>query len=59
MFEIEFRSVFDEKKYNELKSFLETKAESSEEDDKDCYYYIFKDKLVKLVNNISKGSAKI
>jgi len=29
------------------------------ENNKDCYYYIFPDKLLKIVNNISKITAKI
>ena len=59
MLEIEFRSIFNQEKYNELKVFLDERAENLGEDNKDCYYYIFKDKLVKLVDNISQNSAKI
>lgn len=59
MLEIEFRSIFNKDKYDKLKKFLDSNAENLGEDDKDCYYYIFSNKLVKLVNNISKKSCKI
>src|SRR3989344_7257945 len=58
-FEIEFRSKFDQAKFGELKSFLDAHAENLGEDNKDCYSYIFEDKLLKLVNNPSKGTAKV
>lgn len=57
--EIEFRSRFDEKKYNELKNFLSSNAQDLGEDDKDVYFFIFSDKLIKTVNNASKKNAKI
>ncbi|OGZ37926.1 MAG: hypothetical protein A3A94_03205 [Candidatus Portnoybacteria bacterium RIFCSPLOWO2_01_FULL_43_11] len=59
MFEIEFRAKFDLKKFNILKKYLNKHAENLGEDNKDCYYYIFTDKLLKLVNNTSKKTAKI
>jgi len=59
MFEIEFRTKFDLEKYNEVKKYLDTHAKNLGEDNKDCYYYIFSDKLLKLVNNTSKKTAKI
>lgn len=59
MFEIEFRGRFDLEKFNALKRYLDEHAESLGPDDKDCYFYIFPDKLLKLVNNISKNTAKI
>ncbi len=59
MFEVEFRSKFDHKKFIALKEYLNARAENLGEDNKDCYYYIFSDKLLKLVNNISKKTAKI
>jgi adenylate cyclase class IV len=59
MFEIEYRSIFDKDKFNQLKSFLDENAENLGDDNKDCYYYIFADKLLKLVNNTSKNTAKI
>ncbi len=59
MFEIEFRARFDEKKFNSLKEYLDAHAENLGEDNKDCYYYIFPDKLLKLINNVSKKTAKL
>ncbi len=57
--EIEFRSRFNEGKYEELKKFLYSNAENLGEDDKDVYFFLFSDKLLKVVDNISKKSAKI
>lgn len=59
MYEVEFRSRFDQKKFIALKEYLDTHAENLGEDNKDCYYYIFSDKLLKLVSNTSKKTAKI
>lgn len=59
MYEIEMRARFDEAKYNELKKFLDTNAENLGEDNKDCHYLIFPDKLLKLVLNTSKHTAKV
>lgn len=57
--EIEFRSVFDEEEYNRLMDFLQKNAEDLGEDDKDTNYFLLPEKVVKTVNNISKGTAKI
>jgi len=57
--EVEFRSMFSEKKYNDIKIFLEKNAKDLSEDNKDVYFFILQDKLVKVVNNISKKNAKI
>lgn len=57
--EIELRSMFDEEKYNSLKKFLDEKAEYLGQDDKDVHFFIFPDKLLKVSDNISKGSAKL
>jgi adenylate cyclase class IV len=59
MIEIEKRGLLTEEKYNELLRFLESCATSLGTDDKDIVYYIYDDKLLKVVNNISKGSAKV
>ncbi len=59
MLEIEFRSRFNLKKYNELKKYLDEHAESLGPDNKDCYFYIFPNKLLKIVDNISQNTAKI
>ncbi len=57
--EVELRAMFDEIKYGELQDLLNNSAKSLGADDKDVYFFILPDKLVKVVNNISKGNAKI
>ena len=57
--EIELRSVFDEKKYNELKDFLDKSAQDLGEDDKDVYFFLLPDKITKVTHNVSKKTAKI
>ncbi|PIR40043.1 MAG: hypothetical protein COV33_01720 [Candidatus Zambryskibacteria bacterium CG10_big_fil_rev_8_21_14_0_10_34_34] len=59
MLEIEKRGFLTEKQYNHLLYFLEKNGESLGADDKDVVYYIYPDKLLKAVHNISKGDAKI
>lgn len=59
MFEIEFRSRLNKDRFYSLKKYLNENAENLGDDDKDCYYYIFSDKLLKVVNNISKNTAKL
>lgn len=59
MIEIEKRGLLSLEKYNELLSFLDKSAESLGEDDKDVVYYIYPDKLLKVVHNLSKKNAKI
>lgn len=57
--EVELRSMFDQSKHNELKKFFEDQAEDLGADDKDVYFFILPDKLVKVVNNISESTAKM
>ncbi len=57
--EIELRAMFDEEKFNSLKKQLDEKAEYLGQDDKDVYFFIFPDKLLKVTDNVSKESAKI
>jgi adenylate cyclase class IV len=59
MFEIEFRARFSKEKYDELLAFLKKNAKALGNDDKDVYYFILPDRLLKLVNNTSKHAAKI
>ncbi len=59
MIELEFRSMFSKEKYDSLKAFLNEKAECLGQDDKACAYFIFPDRLLKVVHNISKGDAKV
>lgn len=57
--EVEFRARFDEDKYKELELFLKAKAEDLGKDDKNVFFFIFPDKLLKVVDNVSKKTAKI
>jgi adenylate cyclase class IV len=59
MIEIEKRGLLIKEKYDELLAFLNEHAKSLGEDDKDVVYYIYDDKLLKVVNNLSKGNAKV
>jgi len=54
--EIEFRALLTKDKYDNLKDFLNTNSKNLGEDNKDVYFFILPDKLVKIVNNISKKS---
>lgn len=58
-FEIELRSMFDKAKYDQLLAFLSKNAEDLGEDDKDVFFFLFPDKLLKVVNNTSQNTAKI
>ena len=57
--EIELRALIDEDKFVELNNFLTKNSENLGEDNKDTYFFLFPDKLLKVTNNISKKSAKI
>ncbi len=57
--EIEYRSRFDKKEHDRLKRFLDVHAKDLGKDDKDVYFFLFPDKLLKTVNNVSRGTAKI
>jgi adenylate cyclase class IV len=57
--EIEYRARFNEKKYKELANFLHKNAKDLGNDDKDVWFFLLPNKLLKVVNNISQKSAKI
>lgn len=57
--EVEVRAIFNEEKYKQLKIFLDKNAKDLGQDDKDVYFYLLPNKVVKVVHNISKNSAKI
>jgi len=57
--EIEFRSILSKKKYDQLKKFLEQEAEDLGLDDKNVFFFILPDRLLKVTNNISGSTAKI
>ncbi|MDD2657243.1 MAG: CYTH domain-containing protein [Candidatus Pacebacteria bacterium] len=59
MYEIEYRAVLTEGAYKELTERLANEATLLGTDDKEVSYYIFPDKLLKVVRNISKGTGKI
>lgn len=57
--EVEFRTLLTEGQHLALMDFLLKNGEDLGQDDKDTYFFIFKDKLLKVVNNLSKKSGKI
>jgi len=57
--EIEFRSRFDKNKYQKLKAFLKKNAKDLGQDNKNVFFFILSNKLLKVVNNLSKKTAKI
>ena len=57
--EIEFRARFGKDKFESLRRFLDARAKDLGRGDKDVYFFIFPDKLLKVVDNISKKNAKI
>lgn len=59
MYEIEHRAVLTEEVYKELAEKLGREATLLGADDKEVSYYIFPDKLLKVVRNISKDTAKL
>lgn len=59
MIELEFRAMFSKDKYDSVKTFLDAKAENLGQDDKSSVYFVFPDRLLKIVHNISNKDAKI
>ena len=57
--EVEFRAMISKEKYDWLNNFLKENAKDLGQDDKDTCFYIFPDKLFKVVNETSKSRAKI
>ncbi len=57
--EIEYRSRFSEVDYKRLFDFLTHHAKNLGQDDKDVFFFIMPDKLLKVVNEIAKKKAKI
>lgn len=58
-FEVEFRAFVTKEKLGELREFLDTNSEDLGDDNKDTYFFILPDKLLKVVKNISKNTSKI
>jgi len=59
MYEIEHRAILTEEEYHALTEKLTHEAILLGIDNKDVSYYIFPDKLLKVVRNISKNTAKL
>lgn len=59
MYEIEHRALLTEESYKTLSDRLANEATLLGTDDKEVSYYIFHDKLLKVVRNISKGTGKL
>lgn len=57
--EIEHRARFSKEEYDRLLSFFEQKGKDLGQDDKNVYFFTFPDKLLKVTDNVSKGTAKI
>ena len=57
--EVEYRAMMSEEKYHALITFLNTNAKDLGEDDKSIHFFILPDKLLKVTDNISQGTAKI
>jgi adenylate cyclase class IV len=57
--EVEMRARFDEKTYRALLDQLAAQATDLGADDKQIHFYTLEDKLIKVVDNVSQGSAKM
>jgi len=57
--EIELRSLLTKENYKRVKKLLEEKAVDLGEDNKDVYFFLLPNKIVKVVNNTSQKTAKI
>lgn len=57
--EIEFRTMFSKAVHDRLLRFLGRYGRDLGKDDKDVFFYMFPGRLYKVVNNISKQTAKI
>lgn len=59
MYEIEHRALLTEEGYKALAEKLDREAKLLGADDKEVSYFIFPDKLLKVVRNISKNTGKL
>ena len=57
--EIEYRSLITEEDFLRLKKFLGEHAQNLGDDNKDTYFYVWPDKVIKVVDNKTTGKAKI
>ncbi len=57
--EIEFRACFNKEKFDSLKKYLDLNSQYLGKDNKNVFFFIFKGKLLKVVDEISKDRGKI
>ena len=57
--EVEFRAIFDKVKFEQLKTYLDKNATDQGQDDKNVFFYVYSDKFVKVVDNVSQKTAKL
>ncbi len=57
--EIEFRSLLNKSQYKKIQEFLNKNAKDLGEDNQNIYFFLLSDRIVKVVNNLSKKIAKI
>ncbi len=57
--EVEHRARFSKERHDELAGFLTKNGQDLGQDDKNVYFFLFPDKLLKVTDNISKNTAKI
>lgn len=57
--EIEFRSIFSKERYDSLLNFLLIHAKHLGQDDKNVFFYLLDEKLLKISDNISRKNAKV
>lgn len=57
--EIEYRALLTEEEFLSLRSFLNDKAELLGNDNKDTYFYIWNDKVIKVVQNAGTLATKM
>ena len=57
--EVEHRTRFSKEEHDRLFAFLQKNGKDLGQDDKNVYFFIFPDKLLKVTDNISKDAAKI
>ena len=57
--EIEMRARFDEAAHDQLIARLEQHGQDLGRDDKQIFFYVLPDKLLKVTHNVAAGSAKI
>ncbi len=57
--EVEFRARFDESESKRLAEYLSQNAKNLGKDDKNVYFFVLPNQLLKVAHNVSKKSAKI